>query len=482
MFHLRGLPQWLRRRSRRTARPAQTRSFRPDLEALECRLTPAAGNVTTSLVGGTLTITDNAAASTLTLSQPAAGEVTITPGTGTTVNGQTGPVTITGVTGGLDVNLGGGNDTLTFDLSKHSFSIGNVSITGTAGGKTVLTNTAGTTNTLNVHGNLNESLGSGTDFTRIDQFHVSGNATFDHANGNGFVFLGVDPANLGKLFNSVDGSLTAANVTASGAAGTGSDVNALEETNVGGNIISHMGHGDAATGFGGWTSVGSLSSQSVSVGGNVDITSAGGFLAFGDFANDGEEVVNAHVAGNVTMNLGSGVGNTALYGNGTTASSTSAKNVAITGSGAHDAAIVGPSVIRNDLTVALTGHGGNSISVDGVSVTGDTSLMASGGSNAIAIDNQVPGSSFGGGVGIFTLGTNNLLEINSHSQGSPGTTTFHGLVLANLGAGDDTLILAEAGKVAFDEPSAFIGGTGTNHAFVNHGNIEGDQPTLINFS
>jgi hypothetical protein len=107
-------------------------------------------------------------------------------------------------------------------------------------------------------------------------------------------------------------------------------------------------------------------------------------------------------------------------------------------------------------------------------------LTEVGGSNSIAIDNQVSGSTFGGSVGIFTQGTNNLLEITSHTTGG-GTTTFDGPVLADLGAGNDALILAQAGNVDFKEASAFIGGTGTNRAFVNHQNIQGVQPTLINF-
>jgi hypothetical protein len=455
--------------------------FRPTLELLESRLTPSTGNVTTSLVGGVLTLIDNAATSQLVLSQPAANEITITPDAATTINGKAGPVTISGVTGGLNINLETGNDTLTFDLSKHSFNIGNLSIAGATGDKTVLTNTAGTINALDVHGSFKEIFGNGNEFTRLDQFNVSGNMTIDHANGNSLVFLGVDPANLGKLFNKVTGALTVENVTQLGKAGTGFDVDALEETNVSGNITALMGHGDAS-GFAGWTSVGSLSSKSISVGGNVNIIGTSGFLAFGDFANDGEEVVNAHVAGNVTMDLGSGAGNTALFGNGASASSTSANSVTITGSGAHDAVTVGPSVVKDNLSVVLTGQGGNSIGVDSVSVTGDTALMAAGGSNSIAIDNLTPGSTFGGLVGILTTGTNNLLEINSHTQGAPGTTTFNSSVLANLGAGNDTLVLAEAGKVDFKMPSAFIGGTGTNHDFVNHQNIEDVQPTLINFS
>src|SRR5262245_6380638 len=135
--------------------------------------------------------------------------------------------------------------------------------------------------------------------------------TIDHANGGTFVFLGVDPANLGEKLNSIGGDLIVDNVTSSGKAATGFDVNALEETNVGGDISVNMGN---ASGVGGWTTVGSLSDQSVSVGGDVYLKALTGFLSFGDVANDGLEVWNAQVAGHVTMGLGSGVGNTALFG------------------------------------------------------------------------------------------------------------------------------------------------------------------------
>jgi hypothetical protein len=480
MFTFRPVLKWLRGGARRARRSVEPGRFRPSLESLECRLTPS-GNVTTSLVDGNLTITDNAETSSLTLSQPAAGEITITPDAGTTINGKAGPVTISRVTGGLNVNLTTGNDTLTFDLSQHSFSIGKVSITGTTGDKNVLTNAAGTTNFLNVHGSFTESFGSGTEFIQLHQFNVTGNVTFDHANGDEFLFLGVDDANLGKLFNSVTGSLTVANVTSTGATGSGSDVAALEETNVLGNITSHMGTGDQV-GTASWTSVGSLSSNSITVGGNVNIIAKSGFLAFGDFAQDGEEVVNAHIAGDVTLDLGSGAANTALFGNGASASSTSARNVTILGSGPHDAVTIGPSGVHNNLAVTLTGEGGNSITVDDVSVTGTTALMAAGGGNSIAIDNQVPGSTFAGSVSILMGGTSNLLEINSHSQGAPGTTTFGSSVSANLGGGNDTLVLAEAGSVRFKAASTFDGGPGTNHVFVSHQNIKGTQPTLVNFS
>ena len=74
---------------------------RRTLESLEGRLTPA--NVTTSLVSGNLTITDSGASS-LTISQPAANQIRITPTAGTTINGKALPVTIQGVTGNLQKN------------------------------------------------------------------------------------------------------------------------------------------------------------------------------------------------------------------------------------------------------------------------------------------------------------------------------------------------------------------------------------------
>src|SRR5262245_40317387 len=204
---------------RRPAPARRSMHFRPALEALEDRMTPTA-NVTTAVVGGNLTLTDNGA-SAITISQPAANQIRITPGTGTTINGQAGPVTIGGVTGNLSLNLSSGNDSVTFDLSSSSIDVGTLSITGSTGTKTVKTTTDGSSNFLNVHGNYRQIFGDGNESTKLNQFNVDGNMTIDHANGGSFVFLRVDPANLGRLFNHVGGDLVVDNVTASGQAATG---------------------------------------------------------------------------------------------------------------------------------------------------------------------------------------------------------------------------------------------------------------------
>src|SRR5262249_13641087 len=174
MSILRFLAKWLRESGRRKQTPVRKPlRFRPGLESLEDRLTPAA-KVTTSLVLGNLTLTDNGA-SNITISQPAANAITIAPGAGTTLNGLLHAVTITDVTGNLSLNLGTGNDSVTFDLSDTGIDVGNLSITGTTGDKTVQTMTAGSDNFLNVHGNYRQIFGHGNQFTRLNQFASIGN-------------------------------------------------------------------------------------------------------------------------------------------------------------------------------------------------------------------------------------------------------------------------------------------------------------------
>jgi hypothetical protein len=488
MSVLRSMHTLFGRGARRRAAPARpSRRFRPALESMDDRLVPS--NVTTSLVNGNLSLTDDGSVS-FSISQSLPGRITITPDAGTTVNGQAGPVTIQGVTGNLAYNMGAGNDSVTFDLSARPILItGDLSITGSSGSKTVLTDTEGSQNFLNVGGNFSEVYGNstGVELTRLNQFRVAGNMTIDHANGGSLVFLRVDPANLGQLFNNVGGNLVVDNVTATGAAASGFDVNALEETNVGGFVRANMGFADqtggANNGIAGWTSFGSLSDQTVNVGGSVTMTDRSGFLSFGDFANDGLEVQNARVTGDVTMNLGSGVGNTALFGGGDTPNGTSARSLNITGRGAHDGATLANGSVVGNVAVSLLGNGANSITVDQFSVAGNTSLATAGGNSSIAIDDLAPGSTFVGSVGMNMSGTGNFLSINSkHRSPDTDTTVFNGAVTAHLGTGINTLHVAEIGDVDFEAPASFNVGSPASASLVNTGNLTGRTPTVARTS
>jgi hypothetical protein len=478
------LTKVFRNRGRRKATPARrSHRFRPTLESFDDRLVPS--NVTTNLVNGNLTLADDGSVS-FTIRQQLPGQISIIPDAGTTVYGQAGPVSIPGVTGSLAYNMGSGNDSVTFDLSRESiFIAGDLSITGSSGSKTVLTNTDGADNFLNVGGNFSEIYGNstGVELTRLNQFQVTGNMTLDHANGGSLIFLGVDPANLGELFNGVGGNLIVDNVTANGAAASGFDVNALEETNVRGFVRANMGFADqtggANNGIAGWTSFGSLSDQTVNVGGGVTMTNRSGFLSFGDFANDGLEVQNARVTGDVTMNLGSGVGNTALFGGGDTPNGTSARSLSITGRGAHDGATLANGSVVGNVAVSLLGNSANSIAVDQFLVGSNTSLSTAGGHNSIAIDDQAPGSTFVGQVGINMTGTGNFLSINSkHRTPDTDTTVFNSAVTARLGTGINTLHVAEIGNVDFEAPASFNVGSPASTSLVNTGNLTGRTPTV----
>src|SRR5262245_8434191 len=156
MFELNIMDKLLGRSGRRKKARARKNRFCPGLESLEGRALMA--NIATSLVGGNLTITDSGASSVV-ISQPAPNVIRLTPTDGTTINGQPRIVTSSGVSGNLSANWGTGKDSLTFDLSGGNISVGNLSITGTTGDKTVKTITGGTDNCLNVHGNYTQVFG-----------------------------------------------------------------------------------------------------------------------------------------------------------------------------------------------------------------------------------------------------------------------------------------------------------------------------------
>jgi len=104
------------------------------IETLESRQL-LAGNVTFKIVNGNAVIKGDKAANIIAVSSPVAGSVTVA-GTNTTINGVVGPVTLTGFTGNLKIQMGQGND--------------DVIVNG-----------------MNVSGNANIRLGRGNDFLDV---------------------------------------------------------------------------------------------------------------------------------------------------------------------------------------------------------------------------------------------------------------------------------------------------------------------------
>jgi hypothetical protein len=97
------------RQKSKTVRPKRFTTKRMGIEHLEDRRLMA---VTTALNCGTLTITGDAAADDIAVVGTAnPGEIAVTGRNGTTINGTpNGSVTIPGVTGDLELNLGDGDN------------------------------------------------------------------------------------------------------------------------------------------------------------------------------------------------------------------------------------------------------------------------------------------------------------------------------------------------------------------------------------
>jgi hypothetical protein len=95
------------------------------LEQLEPRQL-LAGDVTVSVVGGTLFINGDSGDNSISISATAnADEFTISSNDGgdTTINGGAGPVTLGGATGGIDISLSDGNDWLEFNTTNRPIQI-----------------------------------------------------------------------------------------------------------------------------------------------------------------------------------------------------------------------------------------------------------------------------------------------------------------------------------------------------------------------
>jgi hypothetical protein len=111
---------------------------RPSFESLEARVL-LSGNVVASVVYGTLNIRGDAAANVIGLDQAglSAGQVRLSGANGTTLNKLAGPVILSGVTRGVNIVMGAGDDIVTLGALTLS---GNVSIDGQGGANTLVLN------------------------------------------------------------------------------------------------------------------------------------------------------------------------------------------------------------------------------------------------------------------------------------------------------------------------------------------------------
>ncbi len=195
----RSFQKWVARRNRRVL----------GFEQVESRRLMA---VTTSLSAGTLTITGDSASDDIAVVGTAnPGEFTVTGRNGTTVNGTPdGSVTIPGVTGDLDADLGDGENVLTID---NTYIAGQIEITTGAGNDWL---SLGANQPVSPAGQLLVNTGAGSDTLLENNVYIGTSQLIDTAEGADVVrWIGTSARNfvggqLGDGDNSFFGSQIAA--------------------------------------------------------------------------------------------------------------------------------------------------------------------------------------------------------------------------------------------------------------------------------
>lgn len=456
------------------------RRCRLAVESLEGREVPA-GAVTTSLIGGNLTITGDNLDNQITISQATVGQVTIVGGGTTTVDG--GASSTKSFTGNLAIKLLHGNDTVSFDLTNPIvLPLGLSVFYGASGiGTKVTQTTNATTNTLSVAKNLTINYGAGTVTTTLDNLRVNGNVTVSH--GDGDSAFTADSKAAASTFAVIGGNLTVRNKL-------GQAMNFLADTNVGKNV--NFSNGKAVTTIAGSTTIANVVNTTLAtIQGNLTISNTSG-----DSTGGGDSVGDVHVMGNATLSLGNGAFKATLAN--VKGASPMVIDGKLTVSGTVNgtdtislgAPVVGLTVGKN-LKIKAGSHSAT-ISIDDTAVNGNTNITTGNDADTVTIDGNATdeGSTFSGNFNLSTGQGIDSLSINSGAVASTALTDFELGVSVNLGADNDTLTLATAGIVNFfapvKTPVVFDGGVGigdTNTLTQTAANVQGTHgaPTFKHF-
>jgi hypothetical protein len=442
------------------------RNYRPNLECLENRLTPA-GNVTVSVVNGTLFITGDVASNDIAINRDVFLRVAVSSGANpTTINRQNNPIGFFNVSN-IKIAMGAGDDTVTFNDSATPLALtGFISLSGGAGSNTVIAND------LSVGGNFSIiNFGNGNAANTLTNLTVTGSMQITNNAPIGIAPPGIgDNVNTfqttaGSTGNNIHGNLTIIN-------GTGNDDNVLQDMNVGGSVAINNGKGDIA-GNGAFTEFVNVNNTArSSIGGSLAIANQTGTI--------NNFIADISVLGKVNIANGVGAAVTTFTNSALTVPPVFGKSVTITGTGANDISFLGgagglPVTIDGGLTINTpTVNQGNDITLNDLNVVGATSITLGTGADTVDIEN----STF---VNAFTLATG-AGDDDVTIQGIAGQTIFAGFTQVGLGTGANTFTLAPAGgDVVTLLNSAVFGGGGSTPLPSHPGLVPPPLPFTVSF-
>jgi len=409
-----------------------SRRFRPALELLENRLTPA-GNIYAAVRLGSLYISGDTRDNAVMITQDKLGTFTVSPAdTSTRINGRSAPITFTRVTGSVITNLGLGNDTVQLGAAKGDTLIVNrdLQIMGSSGDKTVQALAD-----LFVGGNVAVTTNGGSDtmdFTGA--IYVHGNMNIDAGRGDNFITI----APTGGT-NTIAGSL---NVTNMGGVSSTSifDTSVLHDLNLSSNGSPFINSDRTSDIFFGVSS----GDVKTAVLGNANITlkQNGGSIVFADTNVAGNANISAAPSGDANspsvsvlvgpLVNGSDVG---IAGNLTvTTGSPASLTLGTVEGGAQAMLRVGGG------TSLTTGNGDDQISLTGLVSTLDMRVNTQAGADLVTMDDSAV---FGNLIMNLGDGADSLLL--EGKEDATGVTQLVGDFRIMLGNDDDSILVGVLG-------------------------------------
>jgi|SRR5262245_11806200 len=425
--------------------------FRPTLEVLESRETPANFTVSFSALAHTLTITGDSLNNNLKITGVGGDATKFSLSSATdTFNSLPGPLVTPSGVKNISIKLLDGDDAVTFANTVPVKLQGNLSIQGGPGANNV------TSMDLTVQKNFSITNGSnstGSDANTLENLNVGGALTINNGSGNTNTSIHRSSAGLSFLVGNV--SITN---------GVGQDFTEFYDMNFGGNVTVKNGNGSAG-GTGGTTWIYNFYNTTArsTIKGSVNVS----YLDGNGGAYDG--IWDMNVLGNVTYNHGPGSFVTNLDGYQTTLPVQIQGNLTFLGTGANQIT-VGTQynhtglILGKNLTVT-TGGAADTLTFNKLQVNGATKLSLGNGNNTVNIDDSLF-------LGTFTLTTGSGTDsvFLDHATGTTAPTVFYQSVLMTQGAGGDQVVRA--------------GGTDANQQLiilgtfvVHHGTGAGDSTT-----
>lgn len=388
------------------------------IEPLEERYAPS--NLTVAVIGHILTITGDAEGNAITI-DGTVGDATrfkVAAAADTINRGGSEFTTPSGVTG-IAIKLLGGNDSVTLSDAVANISLkGSLTINGGDGDNTV------TARNLNIGKNFSITNGVGSDTNQFQDFRVGGSLTIKNGDGDS------DTNTAGAIFQTVGGNVTITN-------GTGRDAVVLAGLSVKHNVTINNGRGNAVADAGFFQIYNQVNFRNV-IGGNVTVNYLDGAVGISGISD-------VQVAGNVSLNFGSGSGGIEFDDYNSKQPVVINGNVTVKGTGALQVAVGTQNgklgmIVGKAFTVTSASAGADNVTLNQLVVGGATKISLGDGANAITIDDAV----FNGAFTSTTGSGADTVYIETMEDSIFGTT-FGGRVTIKEGAGIDVLARGDIG-------------------------------------